>query len=63
VRQGEHRPDIDVLVIGNPDRDDLDDAIDRASRRIGREVNATVGRKHGGVPEKTASALRSGGDR
>lgn len=42
---GQHgRPpaDIDVLVIGTPDRDDLDDAAQRASRRLGREVNVTV---------------------
>ncbi len=38
-----HAPaDIDVLVIGKPDRDDLDDAAQRATRRLAREVNATV---------------------
>jgi hypothetical protein len=34
--------DIDLLVIGRPDRDDLDDAVQRASSRPAREVNATV---------------------
>ena len=36
--------DIDVLVIGSPDRDDVEDAADRARHRLGldREVNATV---------------------
>lgn len=31
--------DIDVLVLGYPDRDDLFDAAQRAQRRLGREVN------------------------
>lgn len=34
--------DIDVLVIGNADRDEADDAAERAERRIGMPVNATV---------------------
>jgi hypothetical protein len=34
--------DIDVLAIGAPDRDDLDDAVERAGRRLAREVNVTV---------------------
>lgn len=34
--------DIDVLVIGSPDRDAVDDAADRAERRIGLPVQATV---------------------
>ncbi len=34
--------DIDVLVIGNPDRDVVDDAAERAERRIGLPVQATV---------------------
>lgn len=33
--------DIDVLVIGRPDRDDVDDAARRAQERLGREVNVT----------------------
>lgn len=33
--------DVDVLVIGRPDRDDVDDAAQRARRRLGREVNVT----------------------
>jgi predicted nucleotidyltransferase len=34
--------DIDVLVIGNPDRDDLDEAAQRAGSRLAREVNVTI---------------------
>jgi hypothetical protein len=34
--------DIDVLVIGSPDRDDLDDAAQRATQRLAREVNMTI---------------------
>jgi predicted nucleotidyltransferase len=34
--------DIDVLVIGDADRDDVDDAAERAERRIGFPVQATV---------------------
>lgn len=34
--------DLDVLVIGAPDRDDLDDAAQRAERRLAREVNVTI---------------------
>lgn len=34
--------DIDVLVIGSPDRDAADDAADRAQRAIGLPVEATV---------------------
>lgn len=33
--------DIDVLVLGNPDRDEVFDAARRAERRLGREVNVT----------------------
>jgi hypothetical protein len=41
---GEHGPspqDIDVLLLGKPDRDDVFDAARRAGRRLGREVNVT----------------------
>ena len=34
--------DIDVLVVGNPDRDDLFDAVGRATTRLGKEVNVHV---------------------
>jgi len=34
--------DVDVLVIGEPDRDTLDDAAQRAGERLAREVNVTV---------------------
>lgn len=33
--------DVDVLVIGTPDRDDVYDAAQRAQQRLGREVNVT----------------------
>jgi predicted nucleotidyltransferase len=33
--------DIDVLVIGSPDRDEVYDAARRAQQRLGREVNVT----------------------
>ena len=42
--QGEPGPapnDIDVLVIGHPDRDEVYDAARRAQQRLGREVNVT----------------------
>lgn len=42
--EGEAGPspqDIDVLVLGKPDRDDMFDAARRAERRLGREVNVT----------------------
>ena len=34
--------DIDVLIIGTPDLDDLDDAAQRATARLAREVNLTI---------------------
>jgi len=34
--------DLDVLVIGSPDRSALDDALDQAERRLAREVNVTI---------------------
>ena len=34
--------DIDLLVIGRPDRDDLHDAIGRARTRLGRDINTVV---------------------
>lgn len=34
--------DVDVLVVGDPDRDEVFEAADRARGRLGREVNATV---------------------
>lgn len=42
--EGEAGPspqDIDVLVLGRPDRDDVFDAAQRAQSRLGREVNVT----------------------
>jgi len=40
--QGRPPADIDVLVVGAPDRDDLEDAGERASRRLAHEVNVTI---------------------
>jgi DNA-binding transcriptional ArsR family regulator len=40
--QGQTGPppgDVDVLVVGHPDRDDVYDAANRAQKRLGREVN------------------------
>lgn len=34
--------DIDLLVIGRPDRDDLHEAVGRARARLGRDVNTVV---------------------
>jgi predicted nucleotidyltransferase len=34
--------DIDLLVIGRPDRDDLHDAAGRARSRLGRDINTVV---------------------
>lgn len=34
--------DIDLLVIGRPDRDDLQDAVGRARTRLGRDINTVV---------------------
>ncbi len=34
--------DIDVLVIGTPDRNEVDDAAERAERELGQPVQATV---------------------
>ncbi|MGQ0824682.1 MAG: ArsR family transcriptional regulator [Actinomycetota bacterium] len=45
---GERGPaprDIDVLVIGQPDRDALDEAISAAERRLARRVDATIRRR------------------
>jgi predicted nucleotidyltransferase len=34
--------DIDVLIVGHPDRDELDDAAQRAGMRLARAVNVTI---------------------
>lgn len=41
-QEGRAPMDIDVLVIGQPDRDDLDDAAQRAGSKLAREVNITI---------------------
>jgi predicted nucleotidyltransferase len=41
---GDMKPgsDIDLLIVGSPDHDELTDRLERASREIGRAVNETV---------------------
>lgn len=41
-QEGHPPADLDVLVIGRPDRDALDDAAQRAGARLAREVNVTI---------------------
>jgi predicted nucleotidyltransferase len=41
-QEGRPPADLDVLVIGTPDRDALDEAAQRASARLAREVNVTI---------------------
>ena len=41
-QDGRPPADLDVLVIGTPDRDALDDAAQRAGARLAREVNVTI---------------------
>jgi predicted nucleotidyltransferase len=41
-QRGRAPADIDVLVIGRPDRDEVDEAAQRAGSRLGREVNVTI---------------------
>lgn len=40
--EGRSPRDIDVMVIGRPDRDALDEAAQRAAARLAREVNVTI---------------------
>lgn len=40
--EGRAPVDIDLLVVGSPDRDDLHDAMVEASRQLNREVNPVV---------------------
>jgi hypothetical protein len=41
-QRGSAPADIDVLVIGEPDRDELDEAAQRAGARLAREVSMTI---------------------
>jgi predicted nucleotidyltransferase len=52
-QEGRAPADLDVLVIGVPDRDALDDAAHRAGARLVREVNVTI---------RSADWWRSGDD-
>lgn len=49
--------DVDLLVIGAPDRDDLTDRLEAAGREIGRPVNETV------MTSSELAARRARGDR
>jgi hypothetical protein len=40
--EGASPGDVDVLLVGRPDRDEVFDAEQRAERRLGRPVHATV---------------------
>lgn len=54
--EGERGPaphDVDVLLVGAPDRDDAYEAARRAQQRLGREVNVSI---------RTAEQWRSGSD-
>ncbi len=52
-QEGRPPADLDVLVIGAPDRDALDNAAQRAGARLAREVNVTI---------RSADWWRSGDD-
>lgn len=41
-REGAQPADVDLLVVGSPDRDDLYEAVSRAEARLKRPVNVTV---------------------
>ncbi len=41
-QEGRAPADLDVLIIGRPDRDALDEAAQRAGARLAREVNVTI---------------------
>jgi predicted nucleotidyltransferase len=59
--QGPAPHDVDVLIIGTPDRDEVYEAARRAQERLGREINTTV-RKAGqwhGAQDGFARQLRS----
>src|SRR6266704_5284166 len=62
-QRGRAPADIDVLVIGRPDRDELDEAAQRAGSRLAREVNVTVRSPQWWHDGGTAFTLRSRGGR
>ena len=41
-RPGRAPVDVDVLIVGTPNRDEVHDAVLRAEHRLGRRVNATI---------------------
>ena len=56
--RGTDRPDsdIDLLIIGNPDRDELTDRLERSGHEVGRPVNEVV------MPPEELEARRTRGD-
>ncbi|MEP7378781.1 MAG: nucleotidyltransferase domain-containing protein [Chloroflexota bacterium] len=36
------KSDVDIMIVGDPDRDELTDRLEQAGRKIGREVNEVV---------------------
>jgi hypothetical protein len=59
--QGPAPHDVDVLIIGAPDRDEVYEAARRAQERLGREVNTTVRKSEQwhGAQDGFARQLRS----
>jgi hypothetical protein len=55
--------DLDILVIGVPDRDELDDAAQRAEGRLARRSTSRFGRRSGGERGQTACMPTSPGAR
>lgn len=54
--------DIDVLIIGTPDRVELEDAVEQAQQRLGREVNVQTlssVRWNASTPEPFVETVRS----
>jgi hypothetical protein len=59
--QGPAPRDVDVLIIGAPDRDEVHEAARRAQEWLGREVNTTIRKAEQwhGAPDGFARQLRS----
>jgi hypothetical protein len=59
--QGPAPRDVDMLIIGAPDRDEVHEAARRAQERLGREVNTTIRKAEQwlGAPDGFARQLRS----
>ena len=61
-RSGPPPADIDVLVVGRPDRSAMYDAAQRAETRLGKPVNTTVRSRHTwqDAPDNFVERLRAG---